>query len=58
MILTELPGEDRDLPLALEAVDVALRVDPDSEAYLDTRALFQLGRVAEALAVQKEAVAL
>ena len=62
-LLTEkrLPKEDRDLSLALEAARKAVRLDGGMNASsLDTLALalFENGRLREALAVQEKAVAL
>lgn len=50
--------EKQNLPQALELVEEALRRDPANEAYLDTKAevLFQMGRVEEAMAIEKELI--
>lgn len=50
----------RDLETALQCSDLACKLEPDQDAYLDTlaRCNFQSGFVAEAIRIQKRAVAL
>jgi membrane protease YdiL (CAAX protease family) len=50
--------DNRRLPEALEIIDRALKLKPQKPAYLDTKAeiLFKLGRIDEALAIEKRLV--
>lgn len=58
-ILTVVPAEHRDRPLALRAAQGAVAAAPEDAAYLDTLglALYQSGDVGQAVSVQRRAVA-
>ena len=59
LVLTEVDGSRRDVPLALAAAEKACRLEPESAAHLDTLALalYQSQRLEEAIAVQERAIA-
>ncbi len=52
--------EGKNLPEALQLVDRALSLDPDNDAYLDTKAevLYRLKRFAEAIEIEKSLVSM
>lgn len=57
-MLTEAPTAQRDLSFSVEASAIAVRIHPDSAAYLDTHALalFESDRISEAVTMQQRAV--
>jgi thiol-disulfide isomerase/thioredoxin len=57
-IATDLPGEDRDLKLALQAADKAVELSKADPTILDTQARvhFEMGQAGKAVEIQRRAV--